>query len=299
MVRPFACRHNNASTRQQAVSCDLVATGVRHQRRHAVLQARRERYWRCRLLLRYHGSAPSSLTQPSCEMKTFRLTNQVSAPQALIFDDALSHRLIAVYAIPMLFVTFHGYFCNDTRICRRPTEHVRRRPAIFCPCSDRAENVAKSRALFRLSMPKARADDAASTNVTELLTISHLCPCCNGRMLIIGAVEHGSILRQRPLQPTRRQDRYVMSTIVQSKRRKDADLYRGSRLATMTLARTMSHGLRSTRDRLRSHRPYTTQVRNSATLTILIIALTCDQSRQPPSAPPSSSDSSSSGQALR
>jgi hypothetical protein len=67
----------------------------------------------------------------------------------------------------------------------------------------RADNIARARKL--LAVPKPRnnnAADAGSTDASEPQTLSHPCPCCGGRMIIIETFERGRAPRYRPTAPT-------------------------------------------------------------------------------------------------
>jgi hypothetical protein len=59
-----------------------------------------------------------------------------------------------------------------------------------------ADNIARAREL--LAVPKRQAEPA---NATEPETLSHPCPCCGGRMIIIETFAHGSTPRHRPTDP--------------------------------------------------------------------------------------------------
>jgi hypothetical protein len=65
----------------------------------------------------------------------------------------------------------------------------------------RADNVARAREL--LAVPKARNDTAGATcaDASEPQTLSHPCPCCGGRMIVIERFERGSSPRYRPAAP--------------------------------------------------------------------------------------------------
>ena len=68
-----------------------------------------------------------------------------------------------------------------------------------------------------------RASDAATDEPTSRSTLSHPCPCCGGRMIIIETFERGchpTISADAP--PTRDQDRHLMTTMPKSQRRKAA-----------------------------------------------------------------------------
>jgi hypothetical protein len=65
----------------------------------------------------------------------------------------------------------------------------------------RADNVARAREL--LAVPKARNDTAGATcaDASEPQTLSHPCPCCGGRMIVIERFERGSSPCYRPAAP--------------------------------------------------------------------------------------------------
>jgi len=62
----------------------------------------------------------------------------------------------------------------------------------------RADNVARAREL--LAVPKAHNDTASTTcaDASEPQTLSHPCPCCGGRMIVIETFERGGSPRYRP-----------------------------------------------------------------------------------------------------
>ena len=62
----------------------------------------------------------------------------------------------------------------------------------------RADNVARAREL--LAVPKARNDTTSTTcaNASEPQPLSHPCPCCGVRMIVIETCELGSSPRCRP-----------------------------------------------------------------------------------------------------
>jgi hypothetical protein len=69
--------------------------------------------------------------------------------------------------------------------------------------TSRADNIARAREL--LAVPKPRNNNAAnagSTDANEPQTLSHPCPCCGGRMIIIETFERGRAPRYRPTAPT-------------------------------------------------------------------------------------------------
>lgn len=63
----------------------------------------------------------------------------------------------------------------------------------------RADNIARARRL--LDVPAAQpgtADTATSSETSEPKPLSHPCPCCGGRMVIIETFERGCSPRTRP-----------------------------------------------------------------------------------------------------
>lgn len=62
----------------------------------------------------------------------------------------------------------------------------------------RADNVARARQLLAAPAPQRRSDDAQATAPDEPPTLSHPCPCCGGRMLIIESFERGCSPRFHP-----------------------------------------------------------------------------------------------------
>jgi hypothetical protein len=62
----------------------------------------------------------------------------------------------------------------------------------------RAENIARVRELLNALAPQNRAADADAPEHTEPPTLSHPCPCCGGRMIIIETFEPGCSPRTRP-----------------------------------------------------------------------------------------------------
>jgi hypothetical protein len=64
----------------------------------------------------------------------------------------------------------------------------------------RADNIAQARKLLAVPTPKIKADQAADT--IEPAALSHPCPCCGGRMIIIETFERGTTPRYRPTPAT-------------------------------------------------------------------------------------------------
>jgi hypothetical protein len=67
----------------------------------------------------------------------------------------------------------------------------------------RAENIARARQLLDVAAPQNAPGDADSSGDGEPQPLSHPCPCCGGRMIIIEIFERGCAPRYRPTTPTR------------------------------------------------------------------------------------------------
>jgi hypothetical protein len=67
--------------------------------------------------------------------------------------------------------------------------------------SKRVENITRARALLNVPAPQYEASEAAGTEADEPQTLSHPCPCCGGRMIIIETFEPGCSPRYRPTAP--------------------------------------------------------------------------------------------------
>jgi Putative transposase len=64
-----------------------------------------------------------------------------------------------------------------------------------------ADNIARARELLAVPMPQDRNAEADTVNPNEPPILSHPCPCCGGRMIIIETFERGSSPRHRPTGP--------------------------------------------------------------------------------------------------
>jgi hypothetical protein len=64
----------------------------------------------------------------------------------------------------------------------------------------RADNIARARRLLDASTAQSKTADATASS--EPKPLSHPCPCCGGRMVIIETFERGSSPRYRPAAPT-------------------------------------------------------------------------------------------------
>jgi hypothetical protein len=62
--------------------------------------------------------------------------------------------------------------------------------------SKREENIARARELLKVSVPQSKAGDADGN---EPQTLSHPCPCCGGRMIVIEIFERGCSPHTRPV----------------------------------------------------------------------------------------------------
>jgi hypothetical protein len=67
----------------------------------------------------------------------------------------------------------------------------------------RAENIARARRLLNVPATSSEPSDASGTDDSEPQTLSHPCPCCGGRMIIIETFERGCAPRYRPTVPIR------------------------------------------------------------------------------------------------
>jgi hypothetical protein len=62
-----------------------------------------------------------------------------------------------------------------------------------------ADNIARARQL--LGSQKSQSDTTDNNDGNETHTLSHPCPCCGGRMVIIEIFKRGSMPRHRPTAP--------------------------------------------------------------------------------------------------
>jgi hypothetical protein len=65
----------------------------------------------------------------------------------------------------------------------------------------RADNIARARELLAVPKPQCKGDDAQTTETDERQVLSHPCPCCGGRMIVIETFERGATPRYRPTAP--------------------------------------------------------------------------------------------------
>jgi hypothetical protein len=64
--------------------------------------------------------------------------------------------------------------------------------------SKRVENITRVRELLNAPVPQTKACDPAAADADEPRTLSHPCPCCGGRMIIIETFERGGSPRTHP-----------------------------------------------------------------------------------------------------
>jgi hypothetical protein len=67
--------------------------------------------------------------------------------------------------------------------------------------ASRADNLAQARQLLAAPAPQTPADDAQAAAHDEPRALSHPCPCCGGRMIIIETFERGATPQHRPTVP--------------------------------------------------------------------------------------------------
>jgi putative transposase len=65
----------------------------------------------------------------------------------------------------------------------------------------RAENIARARELLNSPAPQTQTANPGAADADEPQTLSHPCPCCGGRMIIIETFERGCSPRYRPTAP--------------------------------------------------------------------------------------------------
>ena len=75
--------------------------------------------------------------------------------------------------------------------------HRIRHYGLFASAS-RAENIARARQLLNAPAPQTRSDGAKPTEPDDPATLSHPCPCCGGRMIIIETFARGCEPKHRP-----------------------------------------------------------------------------------------------------
>ncbi len=86
-------------------------------------------------------------------------------------------RRFLIHVLPHGFHRHYGLFASGTRV----------------------DNIARARRLLDASMAQSRTADTTSSG--EPKPLSHPCPCCGGRMVIIEVFERGATPRHRPTAP--------------------------------------------------------------------------------------------------
>ena len=66
----------------------------------------------------------------------------------------------------------------------------------------RADNIARARRLLDVPAAQPEAGDTSCAEAAEPKPLSHPCPCCGGRMIIIERFLHGASPRYRPAAST-------------------------------------------------------------------------------------------------
>jgi Zn finger protein HypA/HybF involved in hydrogenase expression len=66
----------------------------------------------------------------------------------------------------------------------------------------RADNIARARRLLDVPAAQPEAEDTNCAEANEPKPLSHPCPCCGGRMIIIETFQRGASPRYRPAAPT-------------------------------------------------------------------------------------------------
>ena len=65
----------------------------------------------------------------------------------------------------------------------------------------RTDNITRARQL--LNLPPTQNEPSDNTDDSKSQTLSHCCPCCGGRMIVIEIFERGPAPRYRPTVPNR------------------------------------------------------------------------------------------------
>ena len=64
-----------------------------------------------------------------------------------------------------------------------------------------ADNIARARQLLNAPAPQTQSNNAQATDPNEPPTLSHPCPCCGGRMIIIETFKRGATPRYQATAP--------------------------------------------------------------------------------------------------
>jgi hypothetical protein len=98
----------------------------------------------------------------------------------LAIDEFIRRFLIHVLPVGFHRIRHYGLFANGGR----------------------ADNIAQARQLLNVTPAHLEPSDTGATGDAEPQTLSHPCPCCGGRMIIIETFERGGTPRHRPTVPT-------------------------------------------------------------------------------------------------
>jgi hypothetical protein len=121
-------------------------------------------------------------TSVTFKWKDYRANGRARAKvMTLAIDEFIRRFLIHVLPDGFHHIRHYGLFANGGR----------------------TENIARARHLLNVPAPQNEPSDADSTGDGEPQTLSHPCPCCGGRMIIIEIFEPGSAPRYRTTVPNR------------------------------------------------------------------------------------------------
>jgi hypothetical protein len=114
--------------------------------------------------------------------KDYRATERDRAKMMTLATDEFIRRFL-IHVLPDGFhrIRHYGLFANGGR----------------------AENIARARHLLDVPAPPRAPTAADGSGDSEPQALSHPCPCCGGRMIIIETFERGSTPRYRPTAPIR------------------------------------------------------------------------------------------------
>ena len=75
-------------------------------------------------------------------------------------------------------------------------------PTVALASGTRADNIARARRLLDVPAAQPEAGDTGCAEAAEPKPLSHPCPCCGGRMIIIERFQRGASPRYRPAAST-------------------------------------------------------------------------------------------------
>jgi len=110
--------------------------------------------------------------------KDYRAKGRERAKVMTLATDEFIRRFL-IHVLPRRFhrIRHYGLFANGSRV----------------------ENLARARELLNMPAGKPEASDAESTDAGEPQTLSHPCPCCGGRMIVIETFAPGYSPRYHPM----------------------------------------------------------------------------------------------------